>query len=141
MESFTIVTVILGIVISIIALSYTKRTYEKDFVDKPNKEKLHLLAQFKATQKLSHQVYKDLYTYVEKHKAFDQFMWPGITYKSYLSEMQKSQNENLSDKLFEDLRSLDLPSLTIQSMNQSLSQQFESLTLIHQEVKLKLSAH
>jgi hypothetical protein len=137
MNTFTVITVIIGIILAAVAVSYNKKTFKKDYVDKPNEEKLHLLAQFKATQTLSKQVHTDLYNYVNKHNAFDQFMWPGITYGAYLTQMEQSQRENLSDELYKNLEGMEIPSMTILSMCQSLDNQFTNLTLIHQEVKIK----
>ncbi|GAB3414894.1 hypothetical protein [Niabella aquatica] len=137
MDNFTIITVIIGIILSVIGINYSRKTYRKDHVDKPKEDKLHLLAQFIATKELSVKVYDDLYHYVEKNNAFEQFMWPGISYRTYLTEMKRSQAENLSTELYEELKSSNLPTLTIESMSKSLETQFESLRLIQQEIKMR----
>lgn len=128
---------LVGLILTLIGLYYAKQSYKKDHIDKPNEEKLHLLAQFKSTQALSNMVYNGLYAYVASNNYFDNDMWPGITYSTYLDQMKKSQGENLSDELYDKLLKEDFPSATMQSMCKSLETQFESLMLIHNEIKLK----
>ena len=130
---------ILGLILAVIGIIYSNKTYKKDHIDKPQEEKLHLLAQFRATQTLSNNVYRDLYNYVEKHNAFEEFMWPDITYNTYLESIRNSQKENLSDELYEKVLNMqDIPSMTIASMCKSLETQFDALNLMQTEINLRL---
>lgn len=131
---------ILGLILTVIGLIYAGKTFRKDHVDKPVEEKQHLLAQFKANQKLSRQTYEVGCKFAVYYDAFDKEVWAGqgITYKTYLEEIRKSHEEgNLSDAVYEDLKHREIPSPTIQSHVRSLEQQFEALNLIYQEFRIK----
>jgi hypothetical protein len=132
---------VLGLIIAIAAYNLSRKTFKKDYEEKPDEDKLHLTAQFKATQTLSMKVYSELKSHVETYNAFDQFMFPGITYRVYLSELEKSyveDNGSLSDKTLESALELwPLPSLTVQSMCKSLEAQYEALNEIQKGVLLQ----
>lgn len=129
---------VLGLAVAIASLGYARRTFKKDYEEKPNEEMQHLLVQFKATQTLSRQTYAKLHALAEEKDYFDEFIFPNITYRRYLDEMLKSQEDNLSDKLYDQLLAVKLTSPTIQSMTKSLEVQFQNLTAIYNEANMRL---
>lgn len=131
---------ILGLVLAIVGIDYARKSYKKDHVEKPNEEKIHLLAQFKANQKLSRQTYEVLQKFTTYYNAYDKEVWPGqgITYKTYLDEIKKSHEEgNLSDVVYEQIVNSELTTVRIHSHIKSLEQQFEALNMIYQEFRIK----
>ena len=97
--------------------------------------------QFKATQKLSLQVQAELREFIEKYNAENQFLMPGITYQAYLAQMERSFNENLSDRLLEKVESLKPSDSTIDSMLKSLETQFEALLQIDTQLRTILNSN
>ena len=71
----------------------------------------------------------------------NQFLMPGITYQDYLSLMEKSYDENLSDKLLEKISSLKLSESNIDSMTKSLEIQFEALSQIDVQLHTILNSN
>ncbi|WP_129020323.1 hypothetical protein [Edaphocola flava] len=138
---YNLIIGILSLIVAIGGYNLAKKIAKKDYEEKPEEDKLHLTAQFKATQNLSKQVYNELKSHVETYNAFDQFMFPGITYRAYLSELEKSHSADngcLSDKTLEKSLSLwPLPLMTIQSMSKSLEDQFRALTEIQNSIRLQ----
>lgn len=131
---------IIGLIVAIAAYNLSRKTYKKDYEEKPDDDKLHLTAQFRSTQTLSKQVYKNLLAHVERYNAYDQFMFPGITYRAYISKLLESHGAggNLSDETLENVLSLwPIPDLTLQSMCKSLETQFEALNEIQQIILLQ----
>ena len=64
---------------------------------------------------------------------------PGITYRAYLAQMERSFNENLSDRLLEEVESLKPSDNTIDSMLKSLETQFEALLQIDAQMRTILN--
>lgn len=129
------------VIIAWVGLNYTRKTFKKDHVDKPNEEKSHLLAQFKANQTLSKQTYEVAHKFTVYYDAFHREVWPGqgITYQMYLNELKNSHDNggNLSDAVYEQIKHQEMSSMQIQSHVKSLEQQFEALMLIYQEFRIK----
>ena len=97
--------------------------------------------QFKATQRLSLQVQEELRKFIEKYDAGDQFLMPGITYQAYLAQMERSFDENLSDRLLKEVESLKPSDYTIDSMLKSLETQFEALSQIDTQLRTILNSN
>jgi hypothetical protein len=138
--SAEIIIGILSLILAVIGVDYARKTFKKDHIDKPQEEKLHLLAQFKATQILSRQACEVVHKFIVYYNAFDKEVWPGqgITYRTYLDELRKPNEEgNLSDAAYENLKQREMPSITIQSHVKSLEQQYEALNLTYQEFRIK----
>lgn len=127
---------VVGLLLTLAGLIYSRNTFQKEYVDKPNEEKQNLIIQFKATQSLSKKLYVDLLAVVERNNAFEQEAWPSITYRQYLEELENSHKTNLSDECLDAFKS-DIPSGTIQSMTRSLEQQFDALNLMYTDVKVR----
>lgn len=136
----TLLLAIIGTFIAIAAYNIARKTFKKDFEEKPNEEKAHLLAQFKATQALSRQTYEVIQKFAAYYNAYDKEVWAGqgITYAMVIEEIRKSHQEgNLSDVLYENLKQTEIPSITIHSHIRSLEQQYEALNLTYQEFRVK----
>lgn len=125
---------IIGVVIAIITFIY-------QFHLKPKEKLSHLKIQFKATQRLSLQVQEELREFIEKYDAEDQFLMPGITYQAYLAQIEKSFDENLSDRLLKEVESLKPSDNTIDSMLKSLETQFEALSQIDTQLRTILNSN
>lgn len=125
---------IIGVVIAIITFIY-------QFHLKPKEKLSHLKIQFKATQRLSLQVQEELREFIEKYDAEDQFLMPGITYQAYLAQIEKSFDENLSDRLLKEVESLKPSDYTIDSMLKSLETQFEALSQIDTQLRTILNSN
>lgn len=125
---------IIGVVIAIITFIY-------QFHLKPKGKLSHLKIQFKATQRLSLQVQEELREFIEKYDAGDQFLMPGITYQAYLAQIEKSFDENLSDRLLKEVESLKPSDYTIDSMLKSLETQFEALSQIDTQLRTILNSN
>lgn len=124
---------IIGVVIAIMTFIY-------QFYRNPKEKFSHLKIQFKATQRLSLQVQAELREFIEKYDAENQFLMPGITYQAYLAQMERSFNENLSDRLLEEVESLKPSDNTIDSMLKSLETQFEALSQIDAQLRTILNS-
>lgn len=111
------------------------------FYLKPKEKFSHLKIQFRATQRLSLQVQAELREFIEKYDAEDQFLMPGITYQAYLAQMEKSFDENLSDRLLKEVESLKASDNTIDSMLKSLETQFEALSQIDAQLRTILNSN
>lgn len=111
------------------------------FYLKPKEKFSHLKIQFRATQRLSLQVQAELREFIEKYDAEDQFLMPGITYQAYLAQMEKSFDENLSDRLLKEVESLKPSDYTIDSMLKSLETQFEALSQIDTQLRTILNSN
>ncbi len=126
-----------GVIIGGVALLFAAKTYSKNFVKKPNEERQHLLLQFKANQTLARQVKDSLIEYAQSRNAFDAFMFQGVTYRTYIAELETCLTEtNLADKYYDSLKTLDLTSSNIQAMLRSLEAQFESLSQLQTNTRL-----
>lgn len=132
---------IIGLLVALIGLKYSRKSFKKEHIERPQENILHLKAQFKATQKLSKDLYHDLKEFATKKSYFEEEIWPGVTYNMYLQELLNSQNGNLSDEVFDKISVGYLPEMTIQSMSKSLEEQFNALTLLHNELKIKSQVH
>ena len=125
---------ILGVIVAVITFIY-------QFHLKPKEKLSHLKIQFKATQRLSLQVQEELRKFIEKYDAGDQFLMPGITYQAYLAQMERSFDENLSDRLLKEVESLKPSDYTIDSMLKSLETQFEALSQIDTQLRTILNSN
>jgi hypothetical protein len=125
---------IIGVVLAIIPIIY-------QFYLKPKEKFSHLKIQFRATQRLSLQVQAELREFIEKYDAEDQFLKPGITYQAYLAQMERSFDENLSDRLLKEVESLKPLDNTIDSMLKSLETQFEALSQIDAQLRTILNSN
>lgn len=109
------------------------------FFSKPQEELKHLQIQFKATQRLSLQVQKELEQFIFEYHVGENEIFSGVRYKDYLAEMKKSFRENLSDEIFNRAISFKLSKSNIYSMTKSLETQFEALSQIHINLTLLLN--
>ena len=125
---------IIGVIVAVITFIY-------QFHLKPKEKLSHLKIQFKATQRLSLQVQEELRKFIEKYDAGDQFLMPGITYQAYLAKMERSFDENLSDRLLKEVESLKPSDYTIDSMLKSLETQFEALSQIDTQLRTILNSN
>lgn len=124
-----IVIGILGLIIAIITFKYS-------FFSKPTEELNHLKVQFRATQRLSNEVQKEIKAYISNANAADKLMFPNVTFSAYLSQMEESYQENLSEILYNKSEKLELTKSNILSMTKSLETQFSSLLEIQTQMKL-----
>lgn len=128
-------------IIAIIEVIVAVITFIYQFHLKPKEKLSHLKIQFKATQRLSLQVQEELRKFIEKYDAGDQFLMPGITYQAYLAQMERSFDENLSDRLLKEVESLKPSDYTIDSMLKSLETQFEALSQIDTQLRTILNSN
>ncbi|TXN37416.1 hypothetical protein FVB32_03790 [Flagellimonas hymeniacidonis] len=115
------------IIIGVLGLVIAWLTFKYTFFSKPTEELNHLKLQFRSNQKLSQEVQKALESYIIDANAADDYIFPNITFLNYLTEMKESYDNNLSDKLYDELTKLNLPKSTILSMTKSLETQFSAL--------------
>jgi hypothetical protein len=127
---------LVGVILAVAALYYAIRTYNKEHKDKPNEDKLHLMASFKATQKLSHDVFNELSAFVEQHNVLENEMYPGLTFRTCLSQIKTAQEKTLSDELYEKCKKESLPTMTIQSMSNSLDKQLANFLQIQADIQM-----
>ena len=127
-EIFGIVLAVIGVVIAIIAL-------KKDHYSKPKEELSHLILQFEMTKTLSEKVQQEVHTYIENNSASEQFLFPGITFKKYLSMMKDNYNQSLTSEMSNNLKNLPLTKPNIESMTKSLETQFEALQQVQNLLK------
>jgi hypothetical protein len=118
------------IAIGIAALIIAWLTFQKTFSGEKKDQRKHLFALFGATQSLSKSIKQKLINYAEANDAYETYLFDGITIRSYIRMLTESQEENLSDKLLEDIKNLNMPKATIQSMTKSLEEQNKSLVLV-----------
>ena len=119
----------LGLVIAIITLKLT-------FFSRPRKELENLKVQFKATQQLSIDIKNKLIKIATEQNCWDQILFNGITYDAYIKGLEHSQNTNLSNKQFEQLKTPPLTKHNIQSMLQSIEKQQSALLEIQSSLTL-----
>lgn len=132
---------IAGLVIAAIALLYTALTYKKDHVDKTKDGRAHLLAQFNANRTLTKQVIDSLKGYTSKRNSLDSFMFPNITYRSYIEELEEGlSNGNLSVMHLDFIRREDMTAENINSMVRSLEAQFQALQEIQTTTRLLMKS-
>lgn len=126
------------IALSIIGIFIAIATFYYSFYRRPTPELNNLKALYRATQRLSLSVQQDIEEYANRTNSWDNLMFEGITFRTYLSQMKNSYNENLSNKLFDSLTELKLSRPNIKSMTSSLETQQSSLLQMHSKVKMKL---
>ncbi|WP_127124434.1 hypothetical protein [Pseudoflavitalea rhizosphaerae] len=115
------------IAIGILGLIIAWITLRKTFYSPPKEEKENFLAYFLATQKLSRELSELMTTYATERNALDLDLYPGISYRTYISALIDSQNSNLSNSLFEELSASNLTKSNLASMLKSLEAQQEDL--------------
>ncbi|PTX61016.1 hypothetical protein C8N46_105172 [Kordia periserrulae] len=129
---------ILGFIIVMIAVEYFffhKRKEEKE--EEKEEEYIDPLeVRFKATQKLSKEVQLDIENYILKANASDKLLFKDMTFSKYLAHLKETHNENLSDSLYERLRSLELTKSNSVFLIKSLEFQFSALLQIKNKMQL-----
>lgn len=100
--------------------------------------KKYVLDLFKANQKLSLEVQKNISEFIDRHDAYNliAFLERNVTYGHYLELMREEFKENLSDNVYECLKKMKFTKPSIDSMTNSLNKQNESLRLIDIDIKL-----
>lgn len=69
----------------------------------------------------------------------DQAIFPGVTFKQYITTLETSRAENLSDEKYEWLKNEKLSDAVIQSMTESVKTQMQALQSLVAEADIKLS--
>lgn len=133
-ETITFFGVLIGIIASIAAIS----AYKMEHVSKPNEELQFLMIKFMSTRRLSLSVTEQLEKYAKYNNAYQQHILPDTTIATYIKLLKQSQSTNLSEKLLEDTMKLPLTSPLIQSMVNSLENQFNDLLKIEGWIKSKM---
>jgi len=127
----------IGILIGLAGVVIAYLTFKKQFYSKPDKELMHLKIQFSATQVLSLQIQQDI---SELIVAFPEIssceLFEGCTYATYLEFIKDAHAKNLSDQLLENLSTLPLDKLMIQSMTTSIETQFTNLQAVQNFINL-----
>ena len=100
--------------------------------------KKYLLRLFKANQILSLMIQKNLSEFINKYNAFDSIAFPerNITFGHFLEQMKSEFAENLSEKLFLELKKRKLSKPELTSSIDSLNKQNEALRLVEIDLKL-----
>jgi hypothetical protein len=101
-------------------------------------EKKYLLRLFRANQTLSLSIQKNLSEFIDKHNSFDSIAFPerNITYGHFLEQMKSEFAENLSEKLFSELKKRKFSKPELTSSIDSLNKQNESLRMVDVDLKL-----
>ncbi|MCE8738747.1 hypothetical protein K0F50_15300 [Bacteroides fragilis] len=110
---------------------------KKQFYSKPKEELEHLKVQFKATQRLSLEVQKGLEKFIKDNNLWEENMFPGVTYKVCLDQMKQFYNEELSDELLNKIEEQDFTKSNIEAITKRLETQFNALSQMNSEFKLK----
>ncbi|WP_304063406.1 hypothetical protein [Pedobacter glucosidilyticus] len=126
MSLITILITVIGGIASILAII----DYKKKHIDTPREELHYLKVQFMATRTLSISLAKKLEQYANKCNAWDEKAMLNTTIANYIQLLKNSQETNLSIKLLETTLKSPLTGKIIQSMVQSLEEQFKDLQKI-----------
>jgi hypothetical protein len=104
-------------------------------------DKKHLLILFKANQKISTEIQVNLKNFINEFNADNAIAFPerNLTYGIWLETMIAEYNSNLSDELYEFIKSQKLTKPNIQSMTESLNKQNENLRLLDIDMKLVIN--
>lgn len=127
------------IVLSIVGILVAIVTFYFSYYSKPTEELNNLKAQFRVTQQLSKSVQNNIEEYANRMNSWEHPIFEGITFRAYLNQMKKSYEENLSNKLFNELSRLKLTKANIESMTKSLESQQSALLQIQTEAKIRLN--
>lgn len=127
---------ILAILFTGLATYFSWITYRRTFFSKPIEEKENLLALFKSTQKLSLKLRNEIIQYATENNKMDSYMFEGISFSKYISMMEVSYNENLSDQLYQKIKNMELSKSNIASMTESLEKQIEALNILEANMKV-----
>lgn len=100
--------------------------------------KKYLLRLFKANQTLSLTIQKNLSEFIDKYKTFDSTAFPerNITFGHFLEQMKSEFAENLSEKLYLELKKRKFSKPELTSSIDSLNKQNEALRLVDIDLKL-----
>lgn len=121
-----------------IAAIYGIAAYFKDHVEKPNEQKLSLVAQFRANQSLANEIRDALIQYTNKNNAHNQDFFQGVTFDAYISLLTKTLENDLADETLAKVTKEKLPEGIITSMSFSLNTQFTNLSNVKNYLHLYL---
>lgn len=93
------------IFIGIAGLLIAWLTYQKTFHSKPDEERNNLLGVFLTTQKLHLEVQSLLQKYIADNNGAEHFIYPDITFQRLLDMYKQGFEKDLSDKVYEELKS------------------------------------
>lgn len=125
--------------IGIFGLLIALATFYYSFFKKSDDELNHLKAIFRATQTLSISVQESIEEYTNKSDSWDKLMFSDVTFRDYLIHMKDSYKENLSEGVYTKLSTMKFSKANIQSMTNSIEQQFSELQKIKAGIKIKLN--
>lgn len=121
-----------------IAAVYGILTYFKTNVEKPNEQRTTLIAQFKANQKLAREIRDRLIECVERHNAYKEELFKGVTFEAYISLITKTLETDLADETLNKVIGVKLPESIFNSMTASLDTQFQNLSNVKNYLHLYL---
>ena len=129
--------------LSILGFIIAALTFYYNFQKNPKKEifklKEAVLVQFRANKKIS----IELRSYLEKYSTItnshNEFINPQYTYSQYIKHLENSQQTNLSEDLFNQVKDTQYDNRHIlESMLESLQLQYKNLDLSLNTIKIKL---
>lgn len=132
---------ILGLVGTAIGLVLSYIALKKDHFSKPKDELENLEVHFRVNQTLSTDIQKDLEQHIIYRNCGDQYMRPGVTLNMVLGEIRSNHEMCLSDEVLERNKTLKLTKPLIQSMTQSLQDQYKALIALQQEISYHKVLH
>lgn len=117
------------IVIAILSLLIAWFSYRKTFPAKPREEIENFVVYYRATQAMSRKVQQILKHYADNTTGgWDRQIFPDVTFRQYLSMIEQSYENNLSDKLLQDALEGKLSRNLLVSMTKNLETQLSELT-------------
>lgn len=126
---------IAGILSVIIAWVTFKKTFSSD------EEFEHLVAQFRAAQKLSIETRSVIEEYSNKHDCWDDFIFSNVSYRAYFKALVDGYETYLSDSILEKVVKSRPSKSILRSMISSLEKQAEALTSVKLQVQVFLDTH
>lgn len=94
---------VLGIIIGIIGLIIAYIALRKDHYSKPKDELEALQVQWMSNKTLSEKTQHELRQFIDRYNAWDADMYPGMTYRYMLGEMERVYNIEYTDTEYKKL--------------------------------------
>ncbi|MCG2618029.1 hypothetical protein LZZ85_27245 [Terrimonas sp. NA20] len=122
------------ITIAIFSLLIAWFTYRKTFHAKSREEIENFVTHYRATQAMSRKVQQKLKDYANNTPGgWDRQIFNDVTFRQYLSMIERSYESNLSDKLLQDALEGKPSKNLLVSMTKDLETQLSELTKLYIE--------
>ena len=134
MDTITVICTVLGGISAIYAII----TYYRQFASKDKELKEAITIKFKTNQALAIEIRDSLLAYITSTNTPDALFVQGYTFQRYLKFLEETLAVSLSDQLLQKVRKERLPEAILQSMSQSLDDQFKNLSMVKNYISLSL---